>query len=863
MNISDKRYITLVVSMFLIFLFSNNALFHADFSKQMSPSNVYSHVKRAFDKERGAFLVDEHVESYQSDGNIIAYVKSANPTVINLYDIETDAITEISSIPGNKSITNFCRDVLVFDVRIEPTNTDVYVYNISTETIKPISTEEGIQKGGATNGKYVVWWNANESGNLWAYKLDDDTQFKVTENNFPNYNDWYIENCDDYSLRNDLLDYKISKADFLLYETTMSTDTILECSRKKIVSYDLQKKTKHILTQGTENDFGFYGAIYEDTVLYSCAEIIDKQDPKHFQYTIYRYYPLLKLERDVNTNEKLHLYTKNNKTNQKPKRYYMPSFFKDDFNHYCSFAGQVFDLDQELKVYSGSGSGYDRTCFLGDSQIIVGINNPGKYQTNHNIIAYEIETKQKTQITPDNNQNGEKHLSFKKHIISWIASNYHNRLYIRSSPDVTINTEKNRVGLRQNSNTTFSISFHSNLGYTTTAGLSYSFPDNPEGLTCSFNLASVQLDGINDVNITITINSTASTPKGTYPLELSVQGSTFLLPNKMTIMVDVADFTIRSEVIEGDCYYSMPKTIKFYVKNLLRIEQTYHVEILSDYTEGEGQLVPYYMEYSVNKNFIVVPANDELYVEFTILMKSNLHYINYDFTCKVTNTADQSILNQEVSLILSPGFWIESDRSLLREPSGSTFTYYLQITANTNYTGTVHLDLDKNTYNYSRDYYSFSQNDFTLLPNEIRFVSLEVQIKDVCQDDWIRFSVHVNDLNSPDFNYTVLEFLVEPSFSVSIDRLCDLPLPINTVGQWRISVTSFHANRTIVLSRNPSFYPDKNTEFNFEPTILVFLNSGTQQAILSITHLSEDYRSFPLLVTDSLTGECFWEMIST
>lgn len=525
----------------------------------------------------------------------------------------------------------------------------------------------------------------------------------------------------------------------------------------------------------------------------------------------------------------------------------------------------MIDLDQELQVYSASGS--DRTCFLGDSQIIIGINNPGEYQTNHNIIAYkiidyQIESQQKILITPNQSHDGEKFLSFKNHIISWIASNYHNRLYIRSSPDVTINTEKNRVGLQQDSSTSFTVNFHSNLQYASSAGLYYTFTDNPEGLTCSFYPTTIKLDGIHGVNLTVTIHSSASTPEGTYPLELSLQGTNLLLPDKITILVDVADFTIRSEVIEGDCYYSVPKTFKLYVKNLLETEQTYNVEILSGYTEGEGQLVPDYLEYSVNKNFIVVPAYDELYVEFTILMKSNLHYINYDFTCKVTNTADQSILNQEVSLILSPGFWIESDRSLLRGSSGSTFTYYLKITANSNYTGTVHLDLERDG-RYVFQNYSFSQNDFTLLPNEIRFVSVDMQIKDVCQDDWIIFSVTVNDLDSPDFNYTVLEFLVEPSFSVSIERLCDLPLPINSVGQWRISVTSFHANRTIVLSRNPRFNPDTNTEFSFDRTSLVFQNSGTQEVILSITHLSEDYRSFPLLVTDSLTGECFIEMIST
>ncbi|MCE5224226.1 hypothetical protein LLG10_08655, partial [bacterium] len=205
-TIAGKSCIAVFVSILIFFLFNNNTLFHFEPTKLLSSSTVFSQTKRAFDKERGAFLVDEHVESYQSDGNTIAYVKSTNPSVINLYDIKTDTITKISSIPGNKSITNFCSDVLVFDVRLKPTNTDVYVYIVSTGTIKPISTEEGIQKGGATNGKYIVWWNANESGNLWAYKLDDDTQFKVTENNFPNYNDWYIENCDDYSLRNDLLD---------------------------------------------------------------------------------------------------------------------------------------------------------------------------------------------------------------------------------------------------------------------------------------------------------------------------------------------------------------------------------------------------------------------------------------------------------------------------------------------------------------------------------------------------------------------------------------------------------------------------------------------------------------------------------
>jgi len=512
-NISRKRFIIIFVSLLFLILFNVTTLPCSDLIRLMSSSSAFSHAHRVFDQDRGGFLVDEQVDSYQSNGKVIAYIKSTNLSIINLYNIDTDTVTEITSIPGNKSITNFCNDVLVFDVRVKPTNTDVYAYIISTATIKPLATEEGIQKGGATNGKYVVWWNGNESGNLWAYKLDDDTSFKVTENNFPDYNDWYIENCDDYSLRNDLLDYKISKSDFLLYEITMSIDSTLECSRKKIVSYDLQTKTKHILTQGTENDYGFYGVIHDDTVLYSYTEVVKKYEPKqnYFQYTLYSYNPITKQDKDYN-NEKWKIFSKKNLIKLKPKPYYIPSFFKDGYDHYCSFAGQVLDLGQESQIYSASKS--DRTYFLGDSQVFVGISNPGEYQSNHNIIAYQVESQRKVLITPNNNQNGEKYLSYKNHIISWITSNYNNRLYIRSSPDVMISAKKNRVGLKQNSATSFTVTLHSNQQYITNAGLSYSFPDNPEGLTCSFKETSVQLDGMHDINMTVSINSAASTGKG-------------------------------------------------------------------------------------------------------------------------------------------------------------------------------------------------------------------------------------------------------------------------------------------------------------------------------------------------------------
>jgi len=89
------------------------------------------------------------------------------------------------------------------------------------------------------------------------------------------------------------------------------------------------------------------------------------------------------------------------------------------------------------------------------------------------------------------------------------------------------------------------------------------------------------------------------------------------------------------------------------------------------------------------------------------------------------------------------------------------------------------------------------------------------------------------------------------------------PTPVNSVGQWKIFVTSDHANRTLVLSRSPHFYPDKNTEFSFDKTSLFFQDSGTQEVILSITLLSDNHRSFPLLVIDSLTGEYLQYMVST
>ncbi|MCE5223741.1 hypothetical protein LLG10_06060 [bacterium] len=632
----------------------------------------------------------------------------------------------------------------------------------------------------------------------------------------------------------------------------MSTDTILECSRKKIVSYDLQTKTKHILTQGTENDFGFYGVIYYDTVLYSCAQIIERQDPKHFQYTLYRYDPISKTV--INNNEKWYIYTKKYLTNKKPKPYYMPSFILNDTSLYCSFAGQVFDLNTEERAYLSPNSFL--TYFLGDDQIYVGINNPGEYQANRHIIVYQIESRQKVMISSNNHHDEEKHLSFKKHIISWIASNYHSRLYIRSSPDVTISAEKNRVGLRQNSNTTFSISFHSNLGYATTAGLSYSFPDNPNGLTCSFNPTTIQLDGINDTKITVTTYSSASVPKGIYRLELAVHGNTFLLPHKVNIMVDVADFTIRSEIISDFCYVDVSKTFKIFIKNLLAKEQAYDIEIIPDYIEDGGTLSPDYMEYSVNSNSLTVPPSEEYYVEFTILMKASIYDFGYyfHFTFIVTNTADKSKLNQEITLILFPSFWIQSNRDLISGVAGSIATYNFTVCASPFYSGTVTLDLDSFTKD-NFPAFSFKPKIFTLQPNEKKAVSLEFEIKDLVQQYEYLLKITMHD-NVKENNYYMFEFELEPTFFVSIENPIGDSVTINTTHQWRISISSLLSSKRIIkIMHDPIFDHDEDYKYEFSTTELTFQGKDTQQVILSISSPSIGSHFFSLLTLDNSTLE--------
>jgi hypothetical protein len=832
--------------------------------------HVFSRQEKTFDSFEKAFLVAELVSSYRTDGKVIAYVKTTNLCVIEIMNIKTKETTQIDQPIGEKRITHFFRNILVYDVVKSSSNIDIVVYSIDKKNTTVLTTEKGVQKEGVTNGKFVVWWDETNGGNLWSYQLDTNEKLKITHDDFPNFSDWFDETLN--FGRVDGNDYKVSANDFVIYGITIAFNSELNCKMMKIVCFDLLYKKEVVLTKGTKSDFGFNPVIFWGTALYASLES-HPQNSKPITYILYRYY----VEQNIAIYEgkKIVYFTQKYASKNLPKGYFLPSFFQTGYEEekqFCSFDGRVFgmyyDANQDTDILKFPKGDSTPCYFFGNETHYVGITAFGETKPlNNRIILYQLDSKAVRPVTPfqDDMHFSEQYLSFKNNILAWIDTQSLNRLFIRSLDDVILKSTKNRIGLAKNSSVKIPVTIQSKLFFSSSVTISCSIKFNPNGLSIISETEPIKLDGINEVVIEITVNSNSEIDEGLYTLLIECKGEDTLTTQKLSILLDIGNFSIRAEKIKDYCFFKEITRRKLYITNLSAAEQTYQIKVFSDYNHGgEGGLVPYYMEYSLSKEMITIPAHTEDYVDFILATKEDLDYREYQFSLEVTDSSKQ-ILTQEIVAAYTPNFWFGYYRPFHLVSSEKKATFEIFFYTVSSYTGTLKFDLGSFISDRLSDY-TFTPSTIILAPGDEKSVILTIPVVNFSQNYDYDITIYAEDtVTGEDIYFGGLTLKVDPSFIISYQKQKDNPGDPETTHHFEISIKSLlDQEREFSLQWDPSFDFNETYSYEFSKTNVTCPANKTITSILTIKNVPEtdEWVNFALLVKDIKTGENYYEMLS-
>lgn len=120
------------------------------------------------------------------DGTRVVYTDDRNAqTDIYMYDIATESERQICGNPYSQGTADICGDIIVWrDFRNGDhtlTTTDIYMFNLSTNAESPICTASGAQESAITDGRFVVWQDdRNSNDDVYGYDLQSETEFSVT-----------------------------------------------------------------------------------------------------------------------------------------------------------------------------------------------------------------------------------------------------------------------------------------------------------------------------------------------------------------------------------------------------------------------------------------------------------------------------------------------------------------------------------------------------------------------------------------------------------------------------------------------------------------------------------------------------------